>query len=423
MIKIAYIIVNEDLNSPLLIRQVVELLGEIKSKKPNELYIRIFLFQGLLSLFRNDLKEVKEKLNSFGVKLTIVPNICPWPVPNLFKFRKTDVGWRQDATWYRFAASLFPVLALPLMLLLRLVLKYKIFHCRSYPATSTAIFLKKIIPSTCVIFDPRSDFPEENVTSEIWQENSKDFLYWKKAEKRFLEQSDSVALIGPTYLRHYRKSSASFNYFFVPNNVKTSFFSRKEESRVRIRKELGIDSNEEVYIYLGGMSKKGWHRPEFYVRFYDQLKTIKKKFKILFLIPNYSVDFTKESFGERENIILISPSFSEVSEYLSAADFGLMLFHTSTIRIGTKIGEYLSASLPVIVNKNCIGAVDLINNHPELGHIIGLNLGGLDGDIDMNSIRMKENVNYDLISNFAFNYFDNSIIANRYISKYCELAE
>ncbi len=421
--KVAYLVVGENLNSELLRRQVVELLGVVKSKEPN-LDVTLFLFHGVLTLInrRNDIRQSKKILKDLDIRLVVIPNICPWPVPNL-RFIKTDVGWRPYSIWNRFAASLFTVLTLPLMLILRLVLGYKLYHCRSYPATSAAIALKHIVPDTSVIFDPRSDFPEENVTSGSWSLNSKNFLYWKSAEKRFLINANAVALIGPTYLEHYMNNVSSFSYFYVPNNVDFSFFKRNSSTRVIVRKELAIDEDEKVYVYLGGMSRSGWHRPDFYVEFYDQLERMGIRFKILFIVPKFVLNIVKKAFDKRAKIIVVSIDFSDVGKYLSAADYGVMFLHKSKIAVGTKIGEYLSASLPIIVNNNCIGACRLINEHPMLGKIITLGLGDLDTVVDVTNEQVAFQPMQQSISDFALNYFDNSAIANQYLRKYKELLQ
>lgn len=421
-IKIAYITVGENLNSELLIRQVVELLGDIKKKAP-EFEIKVFSFQGILSILnhKKDNSETKKRLKKLGINFVVVPIVCPWPFPN-FSFTKTDVGWRPNGRWNRPAVITFQLLSLPFMVFLRLFCGYKLFHCRSYPATSIAIFLKKLIPDTNVIFDPRSDYPEENVTAGVWKEGSKDFIFWKNAEKDFLESANAVACIGPTYVDHYKNNAASFKHFIAPNNVKCDEFKRKKADRDEIRTKLGIDKSEYVYVYLGGMSSNGWHRPDFYVKFYDALSKVSNNFKFIFLVPRHAVNLVTDSFGLREGIIVISPGINEVSKYLSASDYGMMLFHESTIRVGTKIGEYLAASLPLIVNANCIGTVALINLTPEIGSVVKLGLGDLDAiesfecdDLILIKSLLRSDINlYD----FAKNYFDNERLANIYIEQY-----
>ena len=422
-IKVAYIVVGESLDSDLLRRQVIELLADIKAGM-QDLEVTLFSFQGILSILnhKKDIAENKIRLRQFGINLVIVPNICPWPIPN-FTFRKTDVGWRPNGIWNRFAARFFELAAFPFMLYLKAIKGFDIFHCRSYPAATIAIFLKKIIPNVVVLFDPRSDFPEENVTSGIWKNGSKDFLYWKRKERDLLMAADAVACIGPTYVANYLKNAPIFNSFIAPNNVKCTEFKRKEISREKIRRKLGIDNDVKVYVYLGGMTKDGWHRPSFYRDFYDSIlkKNPSEKVKFLFLVPGFSANLVINAFGERGNFSVISPEFDEVADYLSAGDYGMMFLHESKIAVGTKIGEYLAASLPIIVNPNCIGACELIKSNPALGCIVDLGIGDLDSGI-FNILKYQSDqmsfADAETLSSFAFGYFDNIKISKTYIQQY-----
>ncbi len=420
--KIGYLTVGENLNADLLVRQVIELLGEIKAKA-EEFEITVFSFQGVLTIYnhKKDNTSTKERLKNLGIGFVVIPNICPWPVPNL-SLKKTDVGWRPNGTWNKVAVVTFQLLSLPLLLFLRVFCAYKLFHCRSYPATSIAIFLKKFIPDTAVLFDPRSDYPEENITAGVWNDKSKVFCFWKDTEKTFLKEADAVACIGPTYVDHYKRNHDSFNHFIAPNNVKCTEFQRNLAHRAEIRVNFDITESESVYVYLGGMSNHGWHRPDFYIKFYDQLSKVTHDFKFMFLVPKHAASIVADAFDSRKNVFIFSPELHEVGKYLSAADFGMMFFHRSTIRIGTKIGEYLAASLPIVVNQNCIGAVALLNTNQELGCVVDLGLGDLDiiDVFDENNLNLQNKLlrSDDNLFEFSKSYFDNDKIADIYINQY-----
>lgn len=415
--KIGYIVVNENLGTELIRRQVIELLVEIKIQKSD---VTIFLlnFQSIPSIVKHikTLQEVTRELSENNIHHYVLPNISPWPIPNL-KLKKLFVGWRPHSVWNRFAALFFSVGALPFFFMFNKVLGIKIFHCRSYPATLAAVTYKKISKDVKVIFDPRSDFPEEGITVGSWQKNSRDLLFWKGAEKKLLEESNVTALIGPTYLRHYQESTSRFKYFFAPNNVVLENFRRNKVPRAEIRRELGIANDDIVFVYLGALTKDGWHRTSFYKKFYESVVSKNIKYFLLILTPEVYVGDVKNEFFESPNVYIISPAYTQIGNYLSAADVGLMFLHCKKIAVGTKIGEYLCCDIPVIVNSNCEGAVDLITANPQYGYVIGLGLGDADTSMHFDQQRINELSEYRP-SKEASLYFDVKRIAEVYLKQY-----
>ena len=418
--KIAYVIVGEDLDTPLLRRQVLELLGKIKEKN-EDINITIFNFQGVLSILNHyrSLRQISADLERIGIRHRVIPNICPWPVPNI-RFKQMAVGWRPYSVWNRFAAIIFSNTALPWFFVLNKMFGYQLFHCRSYVSTLGAIKYKRIVKNVKVLFDPRSDFPEEGVTAKFWNEGDEDFNYWKLIEKKLLEESDAVALIGPTYLNHYQKHRVDFKYFFVPNNVDVEFFQRNEDRRIKIRWDLQYSKDTIVFVYLGALNDEGWHRTSFYEKFHRMASEAGLNFALLILTPYYCKPIIQERFKDFHNVNVISPKYDEVGHYLSAGDVGLMFLHKEKVAVGTKIGEYLCSGLPCLVNSNCVGAAELINNNPLFGRVISLGLGDKDviqdGEMGGISLLLEGDPSRE-----AAVYFSIEKIASIYASKYREI--
>lgn len=422
---VAYLTVGEDIYSPLLRRQVLELLCEIKRQNP---YLQITLFSFLafhtILNHREGLRQAREFMESSGIRLRIIPSLVPWPLPH-FTFHKTDVGYRPHTIWTKAAARLLGLVVWPVMTYYYLFYGVKVFHCRSYPAAYVAILFKKLFCRTRVIFDPRSDFPEENVTAGSWRFGDKNFLFWKKAEKMILKSSDATACIAPSYLRTYKVISADSKYFLAPNNVDCKKFQRIENNQKSARKKLNIHDDELVFCYLGGLTSKGWHRADVYARVCETIAlNADIKCRFLFIIPQHAASLLRNclSLEVGKSIIIISPPYAEVPYYLAAADYGLMFLHRSKIAVGTKIGEYLAAGVPVIANKNCIGAYDLIAEK-QVGIILSMGLGDLDDSLDLEGLRLirkgDELSNWSVnVSKIAKTYFDNPAIAAKYCEQY-----
>lgn len=373
---------------------------------------------------REDLRQVREFLESSGIGFSVIPSFVPWPIPQL-KFQKTSVGYRPYATWTKAAANLLGIVMWPVMFYYYIIHDVRIFHCRSYPPAYAAILFKKILPKTKVIFDPRSDFPEENVTAGNWEEDDKVFAFWKSAEQKILRESDSVACIAPSFVRSYRLIAPLMNGFLVPNNVDTQNFRRNKDVRMSIRRELNIAENEITICYLGGIDTFGWNRISTYIDAIKRFCSYGVKIHFLFIVPSHSkaiLDSELSGSDIEACVTTVSVSNEDVPKYLWASDYGIQLHPRLTIRTGTKIGEYLAAGLPIIVNKNAVGATDLVNE----GHV-GIIIDG--GDDEANNLHDKETLRSlkrgeELakwstdVSNFAKGYFDNAEIAARYIEQY-----
>ena len=412
--KIAYILVEETLEPELLRRQVVELLGDIKAQNPGY-YIKVFLLKNFVSILFN-LKNIRTSrvlLKKQGIKFCIIPTLSPWPFP-IPQFQIKG-GIKLIHNWDELTIKTFTILSLPFLFIRLYFGRYKILHSRSYPATFLAINIRKLSKYFNVIFDPRSDWPEENVTSGMF--SKKQFRFWKKTEIEMLEISNYTACISKTYLRHFENSTLNISNFIVPNNVKTNFFYFNESKRNKFRLEYKIKDTEIVFVYLGSLGYTGWHNVMLYKTFYNICCESIGQFKFLFLTPENCVGVIESEFKNYDNVIIQSPSFENVPNLLSAADVGMMFFDKKKIAVGTKIGEYLSIGLPFIVNSNCVGASDYININDKLGLLVNIGAGDLDRKAEFSNIQYKisELLAYNFIRvDFAKKHFDNTVIAREY---------
>ena len=416
--KIAYILVEETLEPELLRRQVVELLGDIKTQNPNY-YIKVFLLKNFVSILFNikNIRTSRVLLKKQGIKFCIIPTLSPWPFP--IPLLQIKGGIKLIHNWDESTIKTFTILSLPFLFIRLYFGKYKILHSRSYPATFLAINIRKLSKSFNVIFDPRSDWPEENVTSGMF--NEKQFRFWKKTEIEMLKISNYTACISKSYLRHFENSTLNISNFIVPNNVKTNIFYFNESERKKIRLKYRIKDNEIVFVYLGSLGYTGWHNVMLYKTFYNICRESMGQFKFLFLTPENCVEVIESEFKNYDNVIIQSPSFENVPNLLSAADVGMMFFDKKKIAVGTKIGEYLSIGLPFIVNSNCVGASDYIDINDKLGLLVNIGAGDLDRIAELNNIQSKigelQTCNFIRVD-FAKKHFDNTVIAREYSIAY-----
>ena len=129
-----------------------------------------------------------------------------------------------------------------------------------------AITTKKIRKNIKVIFDPRSPFPEENITANRWDASSFSYKLWKNLEKQFLKDSDITIAITNTYIEHFKKISPQSCFAIMPNNVDVKRFMPDDKLRMSLRAELRLNDDEIVFAYSGSLGNH-WNNPNIYAKF------------------------------------------------------------------------------------------------------------------------------------------------------------
>lgn len=402
--NIAYAIWLENLQSPILQSQVLDILKEI-SKISFEKNIYIFAFQSVHHLLRHykELNKIKRNMKSNNINLTIIPCLI---LPRY-------INWF-SAQWY--IIPFIFLFSFPILLFLVYYKSIDILHCRSYPIMLAAIITKKIRKNIKLIFDPRSPFPEENITANRWDASSFSYKLWKNLEKQFLKDSDITIAITNTYIEHFKKISPQSCFAIIPNNVDVKRFMPDDKLRMSLRAELGLNDDEIVFAYSGSLGNH-WNNPNIYAKFIIKLRQLNIKHRFLFLTPNKKV--LKEIFDKydikTDEYFCICVEFNNVPKYLSIADFGINLMDKKDIRMSIKTCEYLAMGLPVITNLNVLGAKEIVDQY-KVGLIIN--------DIENININDIENIIYEkkYISlkcrELAIEMFSNNKIAMQYLNLY-----
>ena len=407
--NVAYLIWLEGLENPIIVGQVIELLKELrKHVNKGKLYLIAFqpIYIFLLRRFaqnRANLKRIRFELKQNGIDLSLVPVLYP--------------GWWFFAKWYQI--PLVFIQAFPVLLHCSAVRKTKLFHCRSYPITLSAIAVKKL-RNTKVIFDPRSDFPEENVTSGRWKENSLSYKVWKSLEKIYLNNADATIAIANTYVEHFRAISSKPNLVVIPNNVNVRKFKSDENFRRQFRAENDIKDDELLFCYCGALGS--WHKPELYAKYIIKFRELDIKHRFLFI--THQIDMLEKTLAghgiSSMEYFAIRTSFSEVPKYLSAADLGMTLLDRPKIAMAVKTPEYLSIGLPVITNSNASGAKEVVDRNGV----------GLVFDLESDLERLEEFIQGFIYQRqelaaqcreVASRIFSNKRVGTRYAQLYTEL--
>jgi glycosyltransferase involved in cell wall biosynthesis len=245
-----------------------------------------------------------------------------------------------------------------------------------------AIVVKRLKKELKVIFDPRSPFPEENITAKRWTGDSLTYNIWKKLEKYYLMQADVTIAIANTYVKHFNKIVPDAKFEVIPNNVDTDIFMSDKHAGAYFRHKFGIAKDEIIFIYSGSMGNN-WNNADIYAKCLISLRRLSMKHRFIFLTPN-----TKELSKKLEQYKIntneyfaISIQFNNMPKYLSIGDFGINLMEIKDIRMSIKTAEYLSMGLPIIINSNVLGAKELVEKY-NIGFVVNIE------DINLNELEL-----------------------------------
>jgi glycosyltransferase involved in cell wall biosynthesis len=398
---IGYVVFDEDLSSPLIQSQVIDVITEIKRQAGERFSIVLIWFCPIKIYFRrSQVRHFRQYLDSQHIRLVVVPILY---LGRWFAARLVQIPLIYQTT--------------VAILILSRRLGIKLFHVRSYPGTLPFCLLKRFTRDIRFIVDTRSDFVKEN-TLKSWKNAPLTRRYWTKKEKEIYQMADGIVAISEQFyldkLRGFHAKS-----YVIPNNVRLMNVDGNTPSyRKILRNQMGIAQDSVVFSYSGSLGN-GWNKIETYAALVRNLATLPFSYHILILSPQYKeVSGVFDRFGiERTLYTAISVEHSELPKYLSIADFGLQLMMHVDTRIGVKVVEYLSVGLPVIVNRNVLGAAEFVKRH-RVGIVI-------DGTAVDGSAVSEILSNYGAISRrcrqVASDNFSTENIAKKYVLMYTSM--
>ena len=358
--NVAYNIWIEQLDSPIIKGQVLDILKNISTSlgSSDSLFLfsfQLFFFRPYFKVFSRfqEFRLLRKKLRKDKIRLITIPVIgTPRTLPaRLF-----------NAKWY--VLPLVVLQTFPILLFLCVAKRIRILHCRSYPITVSAIFVKKIL-KTKLVFDPRSDFPEENVSAGRWTNNSLSYRTWKYLEKRYLKESDVTVAISETYVDHFSRIDRKSNFSIIPNNVNIEKFKRDDKFRFLFRSKNNIENEKLIFCYCGSLGNSHWHDPDLYAKYIVKFRSLHIPHCFLFITP--TTNLLQERFAAlgitAKEYLYVNSNFSDVPKYLSAADIGIVFLRDFKIAMAIKTPEYLAMGLPVITNSYVVGAKEVVEKH------------------------------------------------------------
>lgn len=230
---------------------------------------------------------------------------------------------------------------------------FQLVHCRSYLTSLIGLKLKKN-HGLKFIFDMRGFWADERVEGGIWNLSNPIFRiifhFFKKKEKEFLHLADHIVSLTESAKNEIRLWNITTPVTVIPTCVDLSIFNRdqiQDDEILRVKRELGIASNEFVLVYLGSWGT--WYlTPDMFAFFSMVRKNTPAKFLIL-STDNVNTDPCEFA----EDVMVKAVKREDVPLYLSLARAAIALIKPSFSKkasSATKIGEYLAMGLPVVTN-------------------------------------------------------------------------
>ena len=393
--KVAYLTI-EDITSGLFKTQILDIIEEILNHDKT-IRFRVFIINRPWLYFKhkNVLNEYRAIYNTYNISFCYIPLLPP-----LRNALKRYLYSYLVTRWLSFIFNIFINKN-----------EFDLIHARSYWPTFSV--LNYNIP---IIFDLRSLWLLENISTGEIKLNSKSYNYWKQIEIDCINKSAASTCVSSDMVEYVKKISSIAKASLIPISVNEKYFNFNKDNRIKNRKILDWNKNV-IFVYSGSLGQSGINIMAI-TELFKNIISLSDNFKILIITSEKSnyVNQIMSTIGiEFINYKIIHPKLNEISGWLDSADIGLHalpLQLDSNTRLGTKVVEYWINGLPVIVNKNVGAAAAYIEKY-KIGYVI-------EEDSKNNNIKINELLNYDrnYTSNFAKDIFSAKQISFQYLQLY-----
>lgn len=365
MTNILYITYGESPLSALIQTQVIELLSELTRSPGVSFTWLAFLSPTDTFLNRIKLQSLQKRLCERGIEL------IPVTIPILYS---------------RYFLPRRPIISLLLPTCVsnvRSVIRSRnisILHCRSYMASLVGAIVVSESKTRQMIFDPRSLFPEENISAGNWKRDSETYRTWKRLEKNIVACSSAVIGVSEAFSSLISGKNLRTIFHLIPCFAPAAKGNRPTKTAARIK--LNLNPSALVVVYLGSLG--AWNSPKSIASFFHKIFSDTPDAILLLITKSKTEQLLAElkRLGLPESCVrMVSCEPEEVPCNLAAADIGLQIMlpgADSNSRLGVKVVEYARAELPVAVNSHAGAAYRAILQY-------GIGIGFEDDDANFSS--------------------------------------
>lgn len=244
--------------------------------------------------------------------------------------------------------------------------KIGFIFCRGTPAGAIGYLVhrKTGVEYAVESFEPHGDYMVE---SGVWFRWGLKYLLQSYWEKKQIETARFIIPVARHYYDHLiNKNVDSHKLFLMPCAVDLAMFAFNPESRISVRKALGLDGDAAVGVYVGKFG--GMYYDEEAFQIFALAKKYLDRLHLIILSPDKpsSVESKLLRAGYLPHQFHIkNVPHSEVPQYLSASDFAFATYKPGNFKkylSPIKVGEYWAAGLPVLLTEGIGDDAALITN-------------------------------------------------------------
>lgn len=245
-----------------------------------------------------------------------------------------------------------------------------VYNLRSY-ATSLA-FYKFYHDYNKLIFDPRTDWIEENVNAGNIKPEGETVRFWNRMEGEFVRRFKKSIFTSETFrdnviTKHNIKETDK--YEIVYNPIDYSLFTIEK-----------VPHMGKCFLYTGSFGR--WNKLETYLDFFKSIFANDSTCSMVICTSSSHTKVEKIISSVKYNSIrnavkvYYNVSIDDLPKYYAMCDYGLQLMTKKDSRVGVKYVEYVAAGITPIVSENVQGAAYIARKY-SLGIVLpsDINLG------------------------------------------------
>lgn len=342
---------TEDISSGLFNAQVLGHLKMLKKLNPS-LKVTLLVINQQWKL-RQHFKKCKE-IKNHGIELIYLPLLPPM-------------------RWYTWSQNVTIIYLNYLTFVMKTFVRlkdFRVIHCRHY--------LTSMIVQKCgfknFIFDARSLHIHEFVQAKKIVYDSNNYKFWLAEERKLLKNAAYVTVVSRTMITYFN-NVLNRPIMYCPIIVNSDILNFNIDYRNKIRNEFGWEEKR-VYLYSGSFGLYGINK-DYLVKLIRLIRACDINSAFIFMVSNSNEEVSalvKQCDIKQENVYIADVKYNEMYKYLSAADVGLHSLPRQLdweTRLGTKVVEYWSTGLPVLIN-DYVGEAANLTLEFGLGKVLNL---------------------------------------------------